>query len=134
MIISGYTMEYFEEGKEQTYSVCQKEEIYSNQKTVRCNLHKYFDNMMMAVPWNKLYQSKYIKDKNLRFPNLKWDDLHFNMEVIMDIESVAISNCDGYHFLGQDKGLKLQRCSMDSYIRRERNNLNIFLKYIGTGG
>ena len=79
MIISGYTMEYFEEGKEQTYSVCQKEEIYSNQKTVRCNLHKYFDNMMMAVPWNKLYQSKYIKDKNLRFPNLKWDDLHLSL-------------------------------------------------------
>lgn len=104
MIISGYTMEYFEEGKEQTYSVCQKEEIYSNQKTVRCNLHKYFDNMMMAVPWNKLYQSKYIKDKNLRFPNLKWDDLHFNMEVIMDIESVAISNCDGYHFFRSRQG------------------------------
>lgn len=98
MVISGYTMEYFEQGKNQSYSVSVGEKVYSNQQKVRNNLHDYFDNMMIAVPWNKLYKASYIRENGFKFPNLKWDDLHFNMEVIMDIDSVAISNSDGYHF------------------------------------
>lgn len=104
MVISGYTMEYFEQGESQIYSVSVEEKIYSNRENVRNNLHSYFDNMMMAVPWNKLYKANYIRENKLKFPNVKWDDLHFNMEVIMDIDSVAISNSDGYHFFRSREG------------------------------
>ena len=68
------------------------------------NLHQYFNNMMMAVPWNKLYRADWIREKGLRFPNLKWDDLHFNMDVIMDIERVAVSASAGYHFFRSRPG------------------------------
>ena len=104
LVISGYTMEYFENNANQTYSVSVPERNYSNQMLVRTNLHKYFDNMMMAVPWNKLYKADYIKNNNIVFPNLKWDDLHFNMDVIMDIERVAISTSSGYHFFRSRQG------------------------------
>lgn len=104
MVVSGYTMEYFEQGESQTYSVLTEEKIFASQDEVRKNLHNYFDNMMIAVPWNKLYKASYIKENGLKFPNLKWDDLHFNMEVIMDINSVAISNSDGYHFFRSRQG------------------------------
>ena len=77
---------------------------YNNQELVRNNLHKYFNNMMMAVPWNKLYKASYIEAHKLRFPKLKWDDLHFNMDVIMDIEKVAISSSTGYHFFRSRPG------------------------------
>ena len=60
--------------------------------------------MMMAVPWNKLYRTDYIQKKGILFPNIKWDDLHFNMEVIRDIESVAISSSSGYHFFRSRQG------------------------------
>lgn len=104
LVISGYTMEYFEQGRSQTYSVSVEEAVYFNQDMVRKNLHMYFDNMMMAVPWNKLYRADYIRNKGLKFPDLKWDDLHFNMEVIMDIDSVAISSSAGYHFFRSRQG------------------------------
>lgn len=98
LVTSGYTMEYHENDKNQSYSVSVSEQNYGTQDMVRSHIHHYFDNMMMAVPWNKLYRTDYIKEKSILFPNLKWDDLHFNMEVIKDIERVAISPSAGYHF------------------------------------
>ena len=104
LVISGFVMEYYENNKNQSYSVSMPEADYNNQQIVRCNLHKYFNNMMMAVPWNKLYRASFIEEHNLRFPNLKWDYLHFNMDVIMDIEKVAISSSTGYHFFRSRPG------------------------------
>lgn len=104
MVISGYTLEYYEGNSKQSYSVSVDEKCFPTQYEVRHNLHGFFDNMMMAVPWNKLYCADYIRSHNLLFPNLKWDDLHFNMDVIMDIESVAISNASGYHFFRSRPG------------------------------
>lgn len=104
LVVSGYTMEYYENNTEQSYVVSVSEKHFSSIEMVRNNLHQYFDNMMMAVPWNKLYRADYIKKHNLLFPDLKWDDLHFNMEVIMDIDNVAISSCAGYHFFRSRQG------------------------------
>lgn len=104
LVISGFTMEYYEQGKNQRYQVSVNEKLLNNPEEVRYGLHEYFDNMMMAVPWNKLYSASYIRDKDLRFPNLKWDDLHFNMDVIMDINRVAVSSSSGYHFFRSRAG------------------------------
>lgn len=98
LVVSGYTMEYYEDGKKQSYVVIPEEQNYCTQQLLRNNLHNYFDNMMMAVPWNKLYDAGFIRKSNILFPSLKWDDLHFNMEVIMDIERVSVSSSAGYHF------------------------------------
>lgn len=104
LVVSGYTMEYYEGGESQSYKVAVPEQKYLVKSDVRSNLHIYFDNMMMAVPWNKLYRADYIINNRIIFPNLKWDDLHFNMEVIKDIESVAISSSAGYHFFRSRPG------------------------------
>lgn len=104
LVISGYTMEYYESGSNQSYSILMPERCYPSKDIVRNNLHKYFDNMMIAVPWNKLYRSDYICNNKILFPDLKWDDLHFNMEVIMDIERVAVSESSGYHFFRSRRG------------------------------
>lgn len=104
MVISGYTMEYFEQNKEQSYCVTTPFMNYGTQESLRKNLHNYFDNMMIAVPWNKLYQAEWIKKNGLLFPMIKWDDLHFNMEVLKEIESVCISPACGYHFFRSRQG------------------------------
>lgn len=104
LVISGYTMEYNENNSIRSYRVSMPEQNYYSRQLVRNNLHNYFDNMMMAVPWNKLYKADYIHEHALEFPDLKWDDLHFNMEVIMDIERVAISSAAGYHFFRSRAG------------------------------
>lgn len=104
LVISGFVMEYYESNSKQSYTVSVLENVFPTQNEVRYNLHSYFNNMMMAVPWNKLYKADYIREKQLLFPNIKWDDLHYNMEVIMDIECVAISSSIGYHFFRSRQG------------------------------
>ncbi|MGN0422693.1 MAG: glycosyltransferase family 2 protein [Lachnospiraceae bacterium] len=104
LVISGYTMEYYEDGKNQSYVVIPDAQNYGTQTMVRNNIHNYFDNMMMAVPWNKIYDASYIRNANILFPNLKWDDIHFNMEVIMNIERVAVCSSAGYHFFRSREG------------------------------
>ena len=119
LVVSGYTMEYFENGVAHSYSVSTPKKNYNSQELVRGNLHNYFDNMMMAVPWNKLYKADYILDNNLRFPELKWDDLHFNMEVIMDIDKVAICSNAGYHFFRSRPGSETTTV-FDSMLYKKR--------------
>ena len=90
-------MEYFENGVAHSYSVSTPEKNYNSQELVRGNLHNYFDNMMMAVPWNKLYKADYILDNNLRFPELKWDDLHFNKIGRASVGKECRSRWSPYH-------------------------------------
>ena len=104
LVISGFSMEYYENNKFQTYKVEPTEKYFETKELLRSNLHNYFDNMMMAVPWNKLYKAEYIRENRILFPNLKWDDLHFNMDVIKDIDSVAICSSSGYHFFRSRQG------------------------------
>lgn len=104
LVVSGYTMEYCEDGKYRSYAVSVPEKDFACKEQVRNNLHDYFDNMMMAVSWNKLYSADHIRKNKLAFPDVKWDDLHFNMKVIWDIEHVAISGSCGYHFFRSRPG------------------------------
>ena len=106
LVITGFKMEYYEGNKEVTYpvSINSEIEIYNNKYDLRNNAHKYFDNMMWAVPWNKLYRASYIKTYNLFFPNVKWDDLHFNMECLKNINSFAVINNTGYRFFRSRPG------------------------------
>lgn len=128
MVISGYTMEYFENGVSNSYSVSTPKHNYYNKDLVRKNLHNYFDNMMMAVPWNKLYKTEYILNNNLRFPQLKWDDLHFNMEVIMDIEKVAICTSSGYHFFRSRSGSETTTVFDNMLYKKRKEQFRHILK------
>ena len=104
LVISGFTMEFYERKYHQSFKVSKPKKIFSTKTIVRKNIQNYFDNMMVAVPWNKLYNAAYIKKNNLKFPDLKWDDLHFNLEVIRNINSVAICSSTGYHFFRSRPG------------------------------
>lgn len=98
LVVQGFINEY-SIGKDY-FSVPQKADsaFYESKENVRNNIFKYFNNTLIAVPWNKLYKADYIKSNQLEFPNVKWDDLHFNMEVIKDIDRIAISDEAHYHF------------------------------------
>lgn len=128
LVISGFVMEYFEDNCEQSYTVQVPEQFFLTKQEVRENLHNYFNNMMMAVPWNKLYKADYINEKQLFFPNMKWDDLHFNMEVIMDIERVAISNSFGYHFFRSRKGSETTTVFDGMLYQKRREQFEHILK------
>ncbi|MCT3584276.1 MULTISPECIES: glycosyltransferase family 2 protein [Levilactobacillus] len=104
MVISGFTNQYFENGRSFQTIVKPKEKTYMTKVKFRECAYKYFNDTLIAVPWNKLYLVSYLKAHNLKFPNVKWDDLHFNMEVIRDISRVSVIDNTDYQFLRSRPG------------------------------
>lgn len=104
MVISGFTNQYFENDRNFQTLVKPEEKTYANQKEFRKYAYRYFNDTLIAVPWNKLYLASYLKGKNIKFPEVKWDDLHFNMEVIRDIERVSVISNTDYQFLRSRPG------------------------------
>ena len=104
LVVTGFLMEYYQNGKEVTYNTKCENKIYKNQNDFRLNAYKYLNNSLLSLPWNKLYRSSIIKSNNIRFPKTKWDDHHFNMEYLMDVEKVVMSSMMKYHWYRSRKG------------------------------
>jgi len=98
LVITGFTYEYYVNGKE--FSTINKafNANYGDKVGFRNSAYKLFNNTLIAVPWNKLYLTSFLHKNDLKFPNIKWDDLHFNMEVIRNIDRVKVMDYVGYHF------------------------------------
>lgn len=72
---------------------------FSDKESFRKNAYKLFDKNLLYTPWNKLFEAKYIKDNDLKFPTTFWDDFPFVISVIKDIEKVTVTSKQYYHFL-----------------------------------
>ena len=96
-VVSGYFMEYYQQGKHSSYKVCPDNKFYE-QEEFRKNAIKYLTRSILTVPWNKLYDLNYIKTHNIKFRNTKLEDHHFNMDMIMDIERVCMVGECFYHY------------------------------------
>lgn len=98
LVISGFTNVY-DDGEHKNETIVSTSEEVFGQTEWRLNAGKYLNNTQLAVPWNKLYLKEFIVQHNLQFPNIKWDDLYFNLEVIRNINQVAINPNYDYQFL-----------------------------------
>lgn len=104
LVVTGFLMEYYNKKKGYiTYKNQIEDKIY-NKEEFKKNAYKYFNNSILSLPWNKLYLTKRIKKENIRFPNTKWDDHHFNMDYLMNIGTVVMSSITMYHWYRSRKG------------------------------
>ena len=103
LVITGFYMEYYNNGKEETYSTNCDDAVYDKIE-FRKNAYKYLNNSLLSLPWNKLYKSERIINENLRFPKTKWDDHHFNMDFLMNNDVVVMSSIKMYHWYRSRKG------------------------------
>ncbi len=128
LLISGFTNVYATKNKTFTTKTLPKEIFYSNPTSFRKNAYKYFNNSLLAVPWNKLYLNTYIQKKNLKFPNTGWDDLHFNLEVIRNIQSVDIVRDASYHFIRERPGSETTKVFNHSLFDKRKSQFNHILE------
>ena len=99
LLIAGFTQEFYENKKSMSLEVRPGEEIfYVDKESFRENAHKYLGNTLLAVPWNKLYKTSYVRENNILFPEILWEDLHFNLDMIMDIDRVYVCDVAYYHY------------------------------------
>lgn len=99
LVMTGFTNKYDDGRIQNETAVIPEFAVYSNKKQFRESAHIYLNNTMLAVPWNKLYLKSYITENNLEFPSVKWDDLHFNIEAVKEIDRVVVVPNNDYQFL-----------------------------------
>lgn len=104
LVIGGFTNIYYIGEKVIRIPVKLGKTNYEASIDFRKDATKYLNNTTLAVPWNKLYLASYIINNELEFPNVKWDDLHFNLEVIRNIKRVSSVDSVEYQFLRNRPG------------------------------
>ncbi len=104
LVITGFCMEYYENGKYSSYDVSPEAAVYQTKEEFRLNAHKYLNQSFLSLPWSKLYLADSIRERKLKFPKTMWDDTHFNMDFLMDVESVVFVPGSPYHYFRSRPG------------------------------
>lgn len=100
LVIAGFYIDtYYDKENYLTDNYLVEDAVYVNKEIFRKNAYKLFDKNLLYTPWNKLYETKYIMDNNLRFPTTFWDDFPFNVSVVRSVERVTVTSKQYYHFL-----------------------------------
>lgn len=100
LVVAGFYIDtYIGGGKYMTDNYYVEDAVYPNQDSFRRNAYKLFDKNLLYTPWNKLYESHYIIENNLRFPTTFWDDFPFNVSIVKNVERVTVTSKQYYHFL-----------------------------------
>ena len=100
LVVAGFYIDtYYEKDKYLTDNYLVEDAVYPNKEAFRKNAYKLFDKILLYTPWNKLYESKYIMENNLRFPTTFWDDFPFNVSIVRNVERVTVTSKQYYHFL-----------------------------------
>ena len=93
--------------------------VYPNKEAFRKNAYKLFDKNLLYTPWNKLFDSCYIMENNLRFPTTFWDDFPFNVSVVRNIERVTVTSKQYYHFIRKRAESETAAYRPNMYEKRE---------------
>jgi len=100
LVVAGFYIDTYYDGANYiTDDYFIKDAVYPNKEVFRKNAYKLFDKNLLYTPWNKLYESKYIMENNLRFPTTFWDDFPFNVSIVRNVERVTVTARQYYHFL-----------------------------------
>lgn len=98
LVVTGFCMEYFEKDHYATYKTRPEDRVYEHADEFRRNAYQYFNASLLSLPWNKLYRKDIVVREHIRFPDVKWDDHHFNMDYLMNVQKVVMSSAAMYHW------------------------------------
>ena len=100
LVIAGFYIDtYYNKEEYMTDDYFVEDAVYPDKESFRKNAYKLFDKNLLYTPWNKLFESKYIMDNNLRFPKTFWDDFPFNVSIVKNVERETVTHKQYYHFL-----------------------------------
>ena len=99
LVITGYYIDTYHNRKR---AATEKKSLpcalYRDAASFRRAATGLFDKNLLYTPWNKLFRAARVRALNIRFRQTKWDDFPFNVDYILDIETVAVDARAFYHF------------------------------------
>ena len=123
LVIAGFYIDtYYKPDKYMTTDYIPEDAVYQTKEEFRRDAYKLFDKNMLYPPWNKLFLREYIAENKLYFPTTFWDDFPFNLSVIRDIEKVAVTSKQYYHFLRARSESETAKYVPKMYEKREEEH------------
>jgi len=123
MVITGFYIEtYYSDEDYYLQKQAVRPRVFADQFSFREYAHVLFDNNLLYTPWNKLYLTSYIREHNITFPKMHWDDFPFNMEVIKNISRVTVTDKAYYHFIRKRADSESEKYNPGLFERREEEN------------
>lgn len=123
LVVAGYYIDtYYSDTEFYTQEQSLPSKEFATQREFREYAHKMFDKNLLYTPWNKLFERKYIMDKNIRFKNTFWDDFPFNLDVVRDVERVVLMEEKYYHFMRARADSETAKYRSDMYEKREEEH------------
>lgn len=123
LVVAGYYIDtYYSENECYTQEQALPSRDFKSQREFREYAYKMFDENLLYTPWNKLYLRDYIVKNNIRFKNTFWDDFPFNLDVVRDVERVALTEKKYYHFIRARADSETAKYRSGMYEKREEEH------------
>ena len=120
LVVAGFYIDtYYSDTEYRQDDFVVADAVYPNKEAFRKNAYKLFDRNLLYTPWNKLFESRYIMENNLRFPTTFWDDFPFNVSVVRNIERVTVTSKQYYHFIRKRAESETAAYRPNMYEKRE---------------
>ncbi|WP_293825267.1 glycosyltransferase [uncultured Parolsenella sp.] len=124
LVIAGFYIEtYYGSGNQHTSELkSQPSCTFGSKEEFRACAWRLFDTNLLYTPWNKLFRRSYLEHIHARFKPTFWDDFPFVLDVIRDIERVAVTERAYYHFIRLRAESETARWRSNMYEKREEEH------------
>lgn len=123
LVVAGFYIDTYYSDAEYYTQIQQVDSVvYENQRAFREDAHRLFDKNLLYTPWNKLYDTAYLREHDIHFSDTFWDDFPFNLAVVRDVERVAVTKTPYYHFMRARAESETAKYRADMYAKREEEH------------
>lgn len=108
IVICGFHMEYFENGRQLDYIVNTDTKTYTQNEFK----DKFYENLkknLLSTPWNKLYLKSIITENDITFRDILCEDIYFNLELFANIKKISFISSAPYHWFRSRPGSETDR-------------------------
>ena len=101
IVVIGLIEEYYDSNDElhHTEIVCHEEKVLSTQEAVRSEIMSLEKETLYGYAWNKFYSLEYLRKIGIKFEKITLiEDILFNVQYCMHIQSMNILNLPAYHY------------------------------------
>lgn len=124
LVIAGFYIETYYGNADQHTTELKSQPTcrYASRQEFRSAAWRLFDTNLLYTPWNKLFRRSYLERIHARFKPTFWDDFPFVLDVIRDIERVAVTERAYYHFIRLRAESETARWRPNMYEKREEEH------------
>lgn len=121
-VVAGYYIDTYSDDEHFVTEHVHRPDAVLEQADFRSRAYDYFDCNLLYAPWNKLFRADVVRERNIRFRNVKMDDFPFNLDYMRDIGRVVVVDEAFYHFTRARAESETQKYYPELFAKREEEH------------